>query len=313
MGSIKDATQISIPAYKSIVEDFLNSASFKLPKWAKEPIFDQEVIDVCLAQDLQLCTERLEGIAKVGIAAAKWFYPSHSREAQLAIAKFTALSVIVDDLGESILEGLQNYRMRMLLRQPLGVKVIQSLFDSVLDIGEYFGSFETDMVFKATMEYLSASLVEIENPGMLRPLRCTPGFNGYFRVKTGISEAYALFIFPESVLSSPHAQLPLIPDLMAFINNTNDIMSFYKESIVGEERDNCIHLHARANDLMVQEALMNFQRSTLKYLGRIKEFLISNESLRKPVEKFIQGYLAFHFATPRYRLGELRLPSFAEP
>ncbi|KAF8864378.1 terpenoid synthase, partial [Acephala macrosclerotiorum] len=252
--------------------------------------------------------KKLEGMAKVGIAAAKWFYPSHSREAQLAIAKFTALSVIVDDLGESILEALQNYRMRMLLRQPLGVKVIRSLFDSVLEIGKYFGRFETDMVFKATMEYLSASVVEIE----ARPLMTTPGFIGYFRLKTGISEAYALFIFQKDVLSknNPHTHLSLIPDLMAFINNTNDIMSFYKESIVGNERDNCIHLHARANNQTIEEALMDFRRTTLNCLGKIREILTSNECLRKPVEEFIQGYLAFHFDTPRYRFGELALPSF---
>lgn len=107
-----------------------------------------------------------------------------------------------------------------------------------------------DMTFKAQLEFFSANLVEMECGDGLRPQRSTPSFlRHYLRLKTGICEPYALFIFPSDVLAQAgddvHAPLAATPDIMTWIDDVNDIMSFYKESVVGDEQDNVVNLHAR--------------------------------------------------------------------
>jgi hypothetical protein len=298
--------EVSIPAYKSVIEVFLRAASFKLPKYQKDPTFDKEVIDKCLAQELP--ADKMEVIAKLGAAAARWFYPSHDREIQTVIGIFTALAFTVDDLGPAMLEGLQQYRTKLLLREPLNAKLLQSLFDQVLEIGRFYDRFATDMVFKAVAEFCSANLIELEKQGMLKPHQSTPNFTSYFRLKSGVAEPFAYFIFPESRMNgNPCAHLPLIPDLMAFMDETNDIMSFYKESMVSDERDNAIYLHAIANNQSPLESLLDYQRSALGYLDNIRAYINAEPSLKIQVEEFLHGYLAFHFTYPRYRLEELNL------
>ncbi|CAG9990175.1 unnamed protein product, partial [Clonostachys byssicola] len=190
--------QVSLPVYEDILQSFLHEARVKLPSYKEDPSFDQEIIDICLAQDLP--ADRMEVIAGVGIATAKWMYPSHDRETQVAIATFTALATAVDDLGESIAEGLRQYRTRLLARQPLGVKVLQTFFDEVLNMDRFYDTFATDMIFKGTVDFCSANLVEIEKMALLKANKSAPGFANYFRLKSGFAEPYAFFIFPEKLL-----------------------------------------------------------------------------------------------------------------
>jgi hypothetical protein len=299
--------QVSLPVYKNILETFLQEARFKLPPYKEDPSFDREIIDICLAQDLP--ADQMEAVARVGVATARWFYPSHDRETQVAIATFTALATAVDDLGDSMVEGLRQYRTRLLARQPLGVKVLQSLFDQVLEMGRFYDTFATDMVFKGAVEFCSANLVEIEKGALLKANKSAPEFVNYFRLKSGIAEPYAFYIFPENLLhgSNPCCHLPLIPDLVGFINAVNDIMSYYKESLIGNERGNAIHLHAAANGQSVVESLSDYQRSALVYLGRVREYASTELVLAEKVEEFIQGFMAFHLMYTRYRLNELCL------
>ncbi|CAH0021811.1 unnamed protein product [Clonostachys rhizophaga] len=184
--------------YGNILEAFLQEARFKLPPYKEDPSFDREIIDICLAQDLP--ADQMEVIGRLGAAAARWFYPSHDREIQVAIATFTALATAVDDLGGSIIEGLGQYRTRLLARQPLGVKVLQSLFDQVLEMGRFYDVFATDMVFKGAVDFCSATLVEFEKGVLLRTNKSAPDFANYFRLKGGIAEPYAFYIFPEKLL-----------------------------------------------------------------------------------------------------------------
>ncbi|KAL1968520.1 hypothetical protein VTN77DRAFT_1730 [Rasamsonia byssochlamydoides] len=174
--------------------------------------------------------------------------------------------------------------------------------------------FATDMISKAVMEFLSANLVEIEQrKGLLiHPTRNTPGFASYFRLKAGIAEAFALFIFSrdayddESTLAD---YLLLIPDLMVWMNHANDIFSsFYKESMVSTERDNAVYHHATAHGLAIRDCLMDYHRLAMESLARVREALeTTHPRFRNDVEEFVQGYLAFHVCNPRYRLCELGL------
>lgn len=303
-----DTMPIPLTTYKQIVEDFLSEAGFQLPDYAQDEAFDQEVIDTCLDQELP--AKRMEVIARLGAAAARWFYPKHDRHLQIAIAKFTALAFTIDDLGSVFPEPLRTYRSRLAMGQPQDAKIMQSLLMQSHEVGQRYDCWDADMIFKAVLEFFSANLVEIERGAKLQPTDSTPSFTSYFRLKSGVAEPFAYFIFPLSRSNDPGncAHLPLIPDLMAFMDEVNDIMSFYKESMVGHERDNAIYMHANANNQSVTQALHDYRTSALELIGRIRQFA-SQEGLglKDQVDEFLNGYMAFHLVYPRYRLEELSL------
>lgn len=302
----------SLSTYKAIVEDFLTEAGFQLPPYAPDAAFDQEVIDVCLDQELP--AKRMEVIAKLGAAAAKWFYPKHPRELQIALGKFTALAFTIDDLGHTFPEALRTYRARLVTGQPMDAKIMRSLVQHAHEVSQlHYDTWDGDMIVKAVLEFFSANLVEIERGSRLRPTESSPAFTSYFRLKSGVAEPFAYFIFPLARSQHPGGceHLPLIPDLMAFMDEVNDLMSFYKESMVGDERDNAIYMHAGVRGQGLTQALLDYRASSLELIGRIRAFA-AEAGLKDQVDEFLNGYMAFHLTYPRYRLSELSL-SHAAP
>jgi len=66
-------------------------------------------------------------------------------------------------------------------------------------------------------------------------------FPGYFREKTGYTEPYAHIYFAKAMLPENNylqVYMLCIHDLSELISYTYDILSFYKESAVGDERLN---------------------------------------------------------------------------
>ncbi|CAK5284300.1 unnamed protein product, partial [Mycena citricolor] len=303
----EDHGSVSVSAYTSFVQNFLAKAGFRLPDNQDDPEFNREVISSCLA--LGLPPERTKALAGVGIDAAKWFYPDHSRKLQLLIAKFTGMTTMIDDLGILFPDALANYRTRLLNGQPQDTPILQALLEIIRELDSYFGTFDVDMILKVTLEFLSANLIEFKRQADLRPTVNSPGYTTYFRLKSGVAEAFACFIFPlDRSAASPTAHsvahLPMIPDLVTFMNEANDILSFYKESLVGTERDNAIHMHARLHGLSLSGALEVYEKSVLGCMSRLRGFSVA-EGVESQVEQFLQGYFAFHMMCPRYRLKEL--------
>jgi hypothetical protein len=104
-----------------------------------------------------------------------------------------------------------------------------------------------------------------------------------------------------------HEYLPLIPDLGLYTNQLNDLFSFYKESIVGDERNNAPHLRARMAQMSVATVLQQLQKEILDSLGRMNRVLQQRPALEKYVTAYIDGYVAYHLDDPRYRLSELSI------
>lgn len=302
---------VPLETYKAIVQDFLTAAGFELPPYAPDAALDQEVMDVCLALE-DLPAKRMRGIARLGAAAARWFYPRHPRALQAALGTFTALAFAIDDLGHLFPDALRTYRARLVTGQPLDAPVMRALVVQAHAVAtRYYDTWDGDMIVKAVLEFFSANLVELERGARLRPTGDSPAFTSYFRLKSGVAEPFAYFIFPLARSRRPGdcAHLPLIPDLMAFMDEVNDLMSFYKESMVGDERDNAIYMHAGAQGQGLTQALLDYRASALELIARIRAFAAQHEDagIKDQVDEFLNGYMAFHLTYPRYRLSELGL------
>nr|GAT42580.1 predicted protein [Mycena chlorophos] len=305
---------VAFPTYKEVLQDFVTQAGFQLPPNPADPGFEEEVIDACMGQDLP--TEKAIVLAKVGAATAKWFYPSHPRELQLEIAKFTAFATIVDDLGCLFPDALRTYRERLISGQPMDAKIMQALMVNSQYLSQtFFDTWDGDMIVKGVLEFFSANRAEIERSHQLKKMAASSSFTTYFRLKSGVTEPYAYFLFPvsERTNAGDFAHRSLVPDLMAFMNEVNDLMSFYKESMVGDERDNAIHMHACATGEGLTQALLDYRASCLELIRRLRATAAElGPDVQRKVDEFLNGYMAFHLMVPRYRLSELSL-SYANP
>jgi hypothetical protein len=186
--------------------------------------------------------------------------------------------------------------------------VLQSFVEFLLELRTHLGSYGATQTLKATLEFMNGHVLEREHNGDLRVPLGAVEFPAYLRTVTGYGEPFAHFVFHQTRFPEGRylqRYLACIPDLVSYINYTNDVTSFYKESIVGEERVNYICNVAKARGISHGEALRLVSRDVCETVKRIRLVVREEPELREVVEDFFRGYVLFHLNQPRYQMMEL--------
>lgn len=84
----------------------------------------------------------------------------------------------------------------------------------------------------------------------------------------------------------------------------NDILSFYKEELAGED-DNYVHMRADLSGNGTIAALEEICAETLTEISNITATLSHDPEAAAVFDCYIRDYLRFHFSTTRYKLEEL--------
>jgi len=111
-------------------------------------------------------------------------------------------------------------------------------------------------------------------------------------------------VFPAEIPLETYIQA--LPAIMVFANMTNDVLSFYKEELDGENI-NYVSRAAYARGVSKVTVLQTVADETISADRRACKLLDSDKQTREAYAKFREGFTLFHVASKRYRLNELRL------
>ncbi|KAI9042827.1 uncharacterized protein KD926_004892 [Aspergillus affinis] len=304
--------------YEEICTNFLDSINYRLPSHTSDVSLYDAVTDLIRGHGIE--PQKATSIARTGTAAAEFFYPLHPRATKLEIATFTALFFVTEDLTESCLDGLKNFRQNLVLGNPQP-RVLQSWLDSNRRLDAHYPQFSVDRITHGMMSYVSSVTIEKLVPeSFFSPGVCggcggsndikAPQFPRYFRGMTGIPDVFAYFILTDELYSlSRLTRLTFMaPDLNDFTNGVNDLLSFYKESVVGDETGNFVHQEAFVRDTGISTVLERLAEDIVKRIENILDTASRDVVLLEFTEAYIMGYIAFHLREPRYRFSELDIP-----
>ncbi len=84
----------------------------------------------------------------------------------------------------------------------------------------------------------------------------------------------------------------------------SDVLSFYKEEIVGEQA-NFVTNMANCHKISKIESLRKLAEDTAADALRALKIVSGHPGAHKAAQAFVQGYVDFHLASPRYELTEL--------
>ncbi|EAU31036.1 predicted protein [Aspergillus terreus NIH2624] len=91
----------------------------------------------------------------------------------------------------------------------------------------------------------------------------------------------------------------------------NDLLSFYKESIVSTERNNSVYNSAVARGVVIARALDEIAKRAVECIGNVRSVLSSEPKILRYVDSFIRGCVAIH-GLPRYKLSECNIPELLQ-
>ncbi|KIJ32779.1 hypothetical protein M422DRAFT_116187, partial [Sphaerobolus stellatus SS14] len=252
-------------------------------------------------------------------ASTDFTYRHHSLEVKAFISIFTTLLLSIDDtvqrMPEEILPDLET------LPRKLGMGVIQTekyqhpnmerfVKHFTLESPKHFGPYGCAAIVKSTLDTLMGYIIEGKYPEGITASVSSARFPRYLRIKTGNSEAFWAFLWPEYLFpEETHLKLliPTAPDIVEVIDTVNDILSFYKESVVGSEENTYIMNCARMKGTTPVEEIRREYKRQLELINDIRKALTENEKARAVWDTFIHGYLRWHLNMDRYRLDEIGL------
>ena len=165
------------------------------------------------------------------------------------------------------------------------------------------------MVIKTTIEFVEGTNVENDFNEFV-PVDALR-FPRYLRVKTGFAETYAHAIFPNDTFPEEQYRrlyLPALPPLCDIIDFTNDILSFYKETIRGTERINYICNVAKSTGRSALECLQESIDVVANRVAEVRRILKPHPALLEHANDYLAAYIGWHIrTTSRYHLDEVKI------
>ena len=165
------------------------------------------------------------------------------------------------------------------------------------------------MVIKTTIEFVEGTNVENDFNEFV-PTDAIR-FPRYLRIKTGFAETYAHAIFPNDTFPEEQYRkfyLPALPPLCDIIDFTNDILSFYKETIRGTERINYICNVAKSTGRSALQCLQDTIDAVENRVAEMRRILKPHPTLLAHANDYLAAYIGWHICTTsRYHLNEVKI------
>jgi hypothetical protein len=316
MEKISDTSEISKGDYENLVNSFMKQTSYKPPNF----VFD-EGLKSRVEKRLQLHyvgpgrIAHIQPFIRAAVDMTCCVYPHLSLEIREAITLYTAYVISIDDMAIELSEDLQGYATTLMRGSHQADELLRGFTEFLSEQGVLFGAFGGSMIIKSTIDFISVGKVENDLDNTLRTPSDASDYLNFFRAKTGISEAYSFFLFPEDrYLESKELKryFCAIPTLCHVYNYINDLLSFYKEEIQPGEPDNFVYSQAKFHSITALESLQRTQAFAVEVVQKLFRIFADEPDILRDMEKFVYGYIFYHLTSKRYRMAELNIPTAIE-
>ncbi|THU92381.1 terpenoid synthase, partial [Dendrothele bispora CBS 962.96] len=134
--------------------------------------------------------------------------------------------IFIDDLSRRIPFAITEFQHRILLNKP-------QLDPSLAQFPRILSQLYWHWDYICANSMVCAALEFINSRDA--PAPCRTQLPRFLRMKTGIAPAYSYAVFPKSQHPDTSVFVQALPDMDDFINLGNDILSFYKEALDGDQ------------------------------------------------------------------------------
>ncbi|KZT00026.1 terpenoid synthase [Laetiporus sulphureus 93-53] len=226
--------------------------------------------------------------------------------AKVAITVFTALLTCMDDPGKhnsDAVDSIDHYRRLCngsAMHDPGMLGELNRCLKGMWDLYPPLGA---NAIFIATLKFMNGTMLENSDESAFSNSSGSRAFVEYQRNLTGISEAYAFFIWDKKSFPDSRVYERAIPDAALAVNYVNDLLSFYKEEAAGE-MVNYIHNRAIVMHRSAAQTLCEVADEIIAASARVRSNLLSEDAI-DAWDSFEKGYIMFHIGDPRYRLQEI--------
>lgn len=251
---------------------------------------------------------------------------------KLHIAIYTWLATYIDD-DEDGTQDLAGFQIRFHKGEPQPSALLARFAELLQGMSAHFEPLVANFIVLSSLQFVNATLLERRGEFHgLQHCKEASGWPDYIRDRSGVTEAYAYFVFPRDQCPDIGAYMQGIPDMMTYMNYANDVLSyvlarpwqpmalpsnlplslkhkltrrhrFHKETLAGET-DNYINTRAACEQREPVAVLETVVAETIAANSRIAGLLHtrSDPMCARKWDEFFNGYILFHITAQRYKL-----------
>jgi len=227
-----------------------------------------------------------------------------SRSTQVFIALYTAFFTWMDDTYTRDVIGVDSFNERFVTGREQANESLEGIDRFLRETNLHYHDTQANVILTASLNFVTSIILDFETQGM--PV--SPHAKSYAtfqRIMSGICESYAMFTFPPEVPVKSYVQA--VPEFCLGINYFNDVLSFYKEELAGEN-GNYISLEASQRGQEKIPVFRELARDVLLCISRVANIieLEGSSEAMTAFQCFIGGYVSFHTSyDSRYHLNDL--------
>ncbi|KIY43137.1 terpenoid synthase [Fistulina hepatica ATCC 64428] len=210
----------------------------------------------------------------------------------------------IDDIAPKHPEVFEVFEYRMIHHLPQLDPVLTAFIAALKRMWDIYDMESARTIFGACVQFVTISCMEPNIPRIEHAPHCSSKFPWFIRQRSGLGLAFACFTFPKR-LQIPHmTYLQVLPDMDFILCAINDLFSFYKEEMDGEDF-NFVHLRARAENKSPMQVVADMSSELQDAHCTVHAALGSFPQALKCWANVERGFVVSHLAQGRYRLGEL--------
>ncbi|KAJ5188189.1 Trichodiene synthase [Penicillium cf. griseofulvum] len=232
-----------------------------------------------------------------------------ARDVKAVVAKQLLYIFLIDDFAEDFMEDLMRFGERFIVHAPHNSPILQAFDNHLRTLGTWYGPYSVTAIVKNSLEYVTGRVVEHQmlasqfhfSPAM----KLVPVF---LRPKVGGSEIMSHMVFDQARFPEDQyllQYLPAIPAMMQFADYTNDILSYYKEFVIADEKFNFVDNFAKSHGLSHIQVLCSLAEHATEVQASGRQLVSHDPKLLEVYDQWIRGYIHFFTAHRRYHLVEL--------
>ncbi|KAK8150317.1 hypothetical protein G3M48_002887 [Beauveria asiatica] len=292
---------MDVQHYRSILLSFLERVEYS----SVNPDCDEWFHNEVKSRTMDVPGWEPEWTLYTGYAAefVRTLFPHVDREAQARFAVMTALGTKLDDSAGSFTADLCLRAREVREGKEPSSPLVKEYLALPASLDAWYPTYSVNMMWKAVYEYIAFVPVEEEH-GRLLVQNSVQVLTDYIRRITTAGDLFSYMLFPKEIPVSEY--ICIVPHLNLFLAEVNDLLSFYREVIVGNESNGVLLQRSKANGWSLRDAVKNCSERCLKIVEYIRSADLSHK-VRPIVDEFVLAYITFHLRTPRYRLSELQI------
>ncbi|KAF5345287.1 hypothetical protein D9758_008417 [Tetrapyrgos nigripes] len=300
--SIRETQDLEV---KTIIDHFLRETSYETPKVTfdinrlKKAILDE----ISTWNDPRYGSLLYERIADHAAGIVECSYVNHTFDAKLQFGLYSWSVILIDDLSKRMPSAITEFQQRILLNQPQVDPALDRFPQILNNLYLHWDPVCANMMVCSAYDFIVGTILEDRR---MVPHQAAIHWPKFLRLKSGVANAYALATFPKDRHPDLSVYVQALPDMSDFINFVNDILSFYKEDLTGDDM-NYVGFSARLSGKTSLQVVSELIEEVVQSHRRIVDILADQPETLKWWLTFEQGYIAWHLSSCRYKLSEIGL------